>query len=67
LDRRMHEILIDAFNAETGKNVREGKRGMARLWKEALRIKAILSANDEATAIESLAWDIDLKTKVTRA
>jgi len=40
---------------------------MARLWKEANRIKAILSANQEATSsVESLAWDIDFKTKVTR-
>ena len=68
LDRRMREILIDAFNAKTGKDVREDKRGMAKLWKEALRVKAILSANNEAMAIvESLAWDIDFKTKVTRA
>jgi len=68
LDRRMREILIDAFNAKTGKDIREDKRGMAKLWKEALRVKAILSANSEAVAIvESLAWDIDFKTKVTRA
>ena len=41
---------------------------MAKLWKEALRVKAILGANNEAMAIvESLAWDIDFKTKLTRA
>lgn len=68
LDRRMREILIDAFNAKTGRDIREDKRGMAKLWKEALRVKAILSANSEAVAIvESLAWDIDFKSKVTRA
>jgi len=35
---------------------------------EALRVKAVLSANNEAMAIfENFAWDIDFKTKLTRA
>lgn len=68
LDRRMREILIEAFNAKTKRDVREDKKGMVKLWKEAQRVKAILSANTEAVAtIESLAWDIDFKTKVTRS
>lgn len=68
LDRRLRELLIDAFNSKAKRDVREDKRGMAKLWKEAQRVKAILSANTEATAqIESLAWDIDFKHKVTRA
>lgn len=68
LDRRMREILIQAFNEKHKKDIRTDKRGMARLWKEAGRIKAILSLNTEAIAsIESLAWDIDFKTKVTRS
>jgi hypoxia up-regulated 1 len=85
LDRRLREILIAAFNAKHKKDIREDKRGMAKLWKEAGRIKAILSANTEAIAtvrycfafpdtfgtdraqVESLAWDIDFKAKVTRA
>ena len=68
LDRRMREMLIDAFNAKTKRDVREDKKGMVKLWKEAQRVKAILSANTEAVAtIESLAWDIDFKTKVTRS
>ena len=59
LDKRMREILIDAFE-----DVREDKRGMAKLWEEALRVKAILSANNEAMAtVENLAWDIDFKTR----
>ncbi|KAK7055392.1 actin-like ATPase domain-containing protein [Favolaschia claudopus] len=67
LDRRLREILIEAFNTKHKKNIREDKRGMAKLWKEAGRVKAILSANTEATAtVESLAWDIDFKAKVTR-
>ena len=68
LDRRMREILIDAFNAKNKRDIREDKKGMVKLWKEAQRIKAILSANTEAVAtVESLAWDIDFKTKVTRS
>ncbi|KAJ7270749.1 Hsp70 protein-domain-containing protein [Mycena haematopus] len=68
LDRRLREILIEAFNTKHKKDIREDKRGMAKLWKEAGRVKAILSANNDATAtVESLAWDIDFKTKVSRA
>ncbi|KAJ6478603.1 Hsp70 protein-domain-containing protein [Mycena vitilis] len=68
LDRRLREMLIEAFNTKNKRDIREDKRGMAKLWKEAGRIKAILSANNDATAtIESLAWDIDFKTKITRA
>jgi hypoxia up-regulated 1 len=51
LDRRLREILIEAFNTKNNRDIRENKRGMARLWKEAGRIKAILSANVEATAM----------------
>ncbi|KAF7373516.1 Actin-like ATPase domain-containing protein [Mycena sanguinolenta] len=68
LDRRLREILIEAFNTKHKKDIREDKRGMAKLWKEAGRVKAILSANTDATAtVESLAWDIDFKAKVSRA
>ncbi|KAF7321064.1 hypothetical protein HMN09_00193800 [Mycena chlorophos] len=68
LDRRLREILIEAFNAKHGKDLRTDKRGLAKLWKEAGRVKGILSANVEASStIESLAWDIDFRTKVSRA
>lgn len=68
LDRRLREILIEAFNTKNKRDIHEDPRGMAKLWKEAGRIKTILSANTEATAtVESLAWDIDFKTKITRA
>jgi hypoxia up-regulated 1 len=50
LDRRLREILIEAFNTKNKKDIREDKRGLAKLWKEAGRIKAILSANNDATA-----------------
>ncbi|KAK7039209.1 lumenal Hsp70 protein [Paramarasmius palmivorus] len=68
LDRRLREILADAFISKHHKDIRKDKRGMAKLWKEAGRVKAILSANNEAmSTVESLAFDIDFKTKVTRA
>ncbi|KAF8346756.1 Hsp70 protein-domain-containing protein [Amanita rubescens] len=67
LDRRMREILIESFNAKHGRDVRQDAKGMAKLWKEAGRVKVVLSANSDAIAqVESIAWDLDLKTKVTR-
>lgn len=67
LDRRMRDILVDAFNAKHKKDIRGDERGMAKLWKEAQRVKSILSANTETVSlVESLAWDIDFKSKVTR-
>lgn len=67
LDRRMRELLVSDFNAKHKKDIRKDKRGMAKLWKEAGRVKTILSANNEAVAnVESVAFDIDFKTKVTR-
>ncbi|KAL0578059.1 lumenal Hsp70 protein [Marasmius crinis-equi] len=68
LDRRLREILVQSFTAKHQKNIRNDKRGMAKLWKEAGRVKAILSANTEATStVESVAFDIDFRTKVSRA
>ncbi|KAJ3743119.1 Hsp70 protein-domain-containing protein [Lentinula detonsa] len=68
LDKRVREILVDQFVAKHGKDIRKDKRGMAKLWKEAGRVKSILSANTEATShVESLAFDIDFRSKVTRA
>ncbi|KAL4077708.1 heat shock protein 70 family [Scleroderma citrinum] len=68
LDRRLREILIDAFIHKHKRDIRKDQRGMAKLWKEAGRIKAILSANTDAIAmVESVAFDIDFKAKVTRA
>ncbi|KAG7447381.1 actin-like ATPase domain-containing protein [Guyanagaster necrorhizus] len=68
LDRRLRELLVDEFVNKHKKDIRQDKRGMAKLWKEASRVKAILSANTEAVAsVESVAFDIDFRTKVTRA
>ncbi|EDR09636.1 uncharacterized protein LACBIDRAFT_189980 [Laccaria bicolor S238N-H82] len=67
LDRRLREIFIEKFNGKYKKNLREDKKGMAKLWKETNRVKGILSANTEATAIvESLAWDIDFRETINR-
>ncbi|KAF9238683.1 heat shock protein 70 family [Melanogaster broomeanus] len=67
LDRRLREILIEKFITQHRRDVRMDKRGMAKLWKEAGRIKAILSANTEAVStVESVAFDVDFKTTVTR-
>ncbi|KAI0033499.1 actin-like ATPase domain-containing protein [Vararia minispora EC-137] len=68
LTRRLRDILIGDFMKKNGGvDVRQDKKAMARLWKEADRVKGILSANTEATAtIESLIDDIDFKTKVLR-
>jgi hypoxia up-regulated 1 len=50
LDRRLREILIQEFNGKHQKDIRSDKKGMAKLWKEAGRVKAILSANLEAAS-----------------
>jgi hypoxia up-regulated 1 len=50
LDRRLREILVDEFIGKHKRDIRGDKKGMAKLWKEAGRIKTILSANLEAAA-----------------
>ncbi|KAG2143962.1 Hsp70 protein-domain-containing protein [Suillus cothurnatus] len=68
LDLRLRDILIDSFVSKHRRDIRKDKRGMAKLWKEAGRVKAILSANSDAmSTVESVAFDIDFKTKVTRS
>ncbi|KAL1943263.1 hypothetical protein VTO73DRAFT_4338 [Trametes versicolor] len=68
LDRRLRDIMVADFQKRYKRDITTDKRGMAKLWKEAGRIKAILSANTEAMAtIESLAFDIDYKAKISRA
>ncbi|KAK0447909.1 Hsp70 protein-domain-containing protein [Desarmillaria tabescens] len=68
LDRRLRELLVNEFVSKHKRDIRQDKRGMAKLWKEASRVKAILSANTDAVAsVESVAFDIDFRTKVTRA
>lgn len=50
LDRRLREILIADFNKKYKKDIRDDKRGMTKLWKEAGKVKTILSANADAIA-----------------
>ncbi|XP_043533656.1 hypoxia up-regulated protein 1 [Chiloscyllium plagiosum] len=69
MELRLQDYLADLFNAQkkTPKDVRQHPRAMAKLWKEANRVKTILSANvDHMAQIEGLLDDIDFKAKVTR-
>ena len=53
LDRRLRGILVQEFNGKHQKDIRGDKKGMAKLWKEAGRVKSILSANLEAASTVS--------------
>ncbi|XP_040181365.1 hypoxia up-regulated protein 1 [Rana temporaria] len=69
MDLRLREHLAKLFNGQkkSKKDVRENPRAMAKLLKEANRVKTILSANNDHMAqIEGLMDDIDFRTKVTR-
>ncbi|KAI0291592.1 heat shock protein 70 family [Russula brevipes] len=67
LDRRMREILVEEFEKKHGVRIRDDPKAMMKLWKEAERVKAILSANTEAASrVESVYGDIDFSMKVTR-
>jgi len=50
MDRRLREILIEDFNLKHNKDIRKDARGLAKLWKEAGRVKSMLSLNPEATS-----------------
>ncbi|GAA6037719.1 hypothetical protein JCM8097_002306 [Rhodosporidiobolus ruineniae] len=74
LDRAVRDMLVEAFEETTGKQLDAGrkvtkdKRAMAKLLKEATRVKQVLSANTAATArIEGLIDDLDFRTEITRA
>ncbi|KAL7419623.1 lumenal Hsp70 protein [Cryptotrichosporon argae] len=69
LDLAVQELLVEDFVAKTGQAaVRQDKRAMAKLLREAVRVKHILSANQESSvAIESLHNDIDYRSHLTRA
>lgn len=53
LDRRLRELLIEDFEAKHHKDIRGDARGLTKLWKEAGRIKAVLSANADASSTVS--------------
>ncbi|PBK68326.1 actin-like ATPase domain-containing protein, partial [Armillaria solidipes] len=64
LDWRLRELLVNDFVNKHKRDIRQDKRGMAKLWKEASRVKAILSTNTEAVAsVENVAFDLDFWTK----
>ncbi|XP_076876610.1 hypoxia up-regulated protein 1 [Brachyhypopomus gauderio] len=69
MEVRLRDHLAKIFNEQkkSKKDVRENPRAMAKLLKEAQRVKTVLSANAEHMAqIEGLLDDIDFKAKVTR-
>ncbi|CAH1796844.1 unnamed protein product [Owenia fusiformis] len=66
---RLQKHLAKLFNEQkkTPQDVTEIPRSMAKLFKEAGRLKTVLSANTEHYAqVESLVEDIDFRAKVTR-
>lgn len=70
MELRLRDHLAKLFNEQkkSKKDVRENQRAMAKLLKEAQRLKTVLSANAEHMAqIEGLMDDIDFKAKVTRS
>lgn len=70
MDLRLRDHLAKVFNEQkkSKKDVRENLRAMAKLLKEAQRLKTVLSANvDFMAQVEGLMDDIDFKAKVTRS
>ncbi|BGP19879.1 hypothetical protein JCM10213_008647 [Rhodosporidiobolus nylandii] len=72
-DRHVRDMLVAAFEDTTGKQLEAGrdvtkdKRAMAKLLKEAGRVKQVLSANTAASArVEGLIDDLDFRAEVTR-
>ncbi|XP_077449375.1 hypoxia up-regulated protein 1 isoform X1 [Stigmatopora argus] len=69
MDLRLRDYLARLFNNQNKsvKNVSENHRAMAKLLKEAQRLKTVLSANVEFMAqVEGLIDEIDFKAKVSR-
>lgn len=71
LDGLIRDHLAAQFEAKHGsqlsKPIRQQPRAMARLLKEANRVKHILSANSDAnSAIEGLAEEIDFRGRLSR-
>lgn len=68
LDLAMRDLLVDDFVTKTGKkDIINDKKAMAKVDKEASRVKMILSANQESlTSIESVFDDVDYRSKISR-
>ncbi|XP_044525559.1 LOW QUALITY PROTEIN: hypoxia up-regulated protein 1 [Gracilinanus agilis] len=72
MELRLRKHLAKLFNVQRqgqgAKDVQGNPRAMAKLLREANRLKTILSANaDHMAQIEGLMDDVDFKAKVTRA
>ena len=66
---RLQNYLAEQFNklGKTKTDVLKVNRAMGKLYKEAERVKLVLSANTECYAqVENLLEDIDFKLRVTR-
>lgn len=69
MELRLRDHLVKLFNEKkkTKSDVRSSPRAMAKLLKEANRVKKVLSANqDHMAQIEGLIDDEDFRAKVTR-
>lgn len=68
MEMRLRDHLAKLFNEKhPSKDVRKNLRAMAKLLKEANRLKTVLSANaDHMAQVEGLMDDIDFKAKVSR-
>uniref|UniRef100_A0A674IXG8 Hypoxia up-regulated protein 1 n=1 Tax=Terrapene triunguis TaxID=2587831 RepID=A0A674IXG8_9SAUR len=68
MEHRLRDYLVKLFNKQQpSKDVRQNLRAMAKLLKEANRLKTILSANaDHVAQIEGLLDDMDFRAKVSR-
>ncbi|XP_044312227.1 hypoxia up-regulated protein 1 isoform X2 [Varanus komodoensis] len=68
MELRLRDHLAKLFNEQyPSKDVRKNLRSMAKLLKEANRLKTVLSANaDHMAQIEGLLDDIDFKAKISR-
>ncbi|XP_031550486.1 hypoxia up-regulated protein 1-like [Actinia tenebrosa] len=69
IDMRLRDHLVKLFkkNYKPKGEVTESPRAMAKFYKEALRVKQVLSANsDHFAQIEGVFEEIDFRTKVTR-
>ncbi|XP_025101931.1 LOW QUALITY PROTEIN: hypoxia up-regulated protein 1-like [Pomacea canaliculata] len=66
---RLRDYLADVFNSQnkSSNRIQTNPRAMAKLLKEAERVKKVLSANADHTAqVEGLFEEKDFQTKVTR-
>ncbi|CAK9786928.1 actin-like ATPase domain-containing protein [Cutaneotrichosporon oleaginosum] len=68
LDLALRDLLVDDIITKTGnKDIINDRKAMAKIDKEAIRVKQILSANQESlTSIESVFDDVDYRSKVSR-